>query len=679
VAATPFVPLMLADPRPAPLVDARLAYEPKYDGMRAEALVDPRAGVRLWSRDGNDKTAQFPEVAAALRGLARRVTGPTVLDGEMVAVDPDGRSLGFPPLSARIPLVRPRDIRAAQRRQPAAFIAFDLLLLDGADVRRLPLAGRRARLERLARGARGAGLQVSDFVRGDGRALLARAREEPGWEGVIAKRLDAAYVSGRRAPAWRKIKLRRRQTCVVGGFTEHHGARSRSLLLGVYDAGRLRYIGHAVTTVAEAPALWQRLARLRSPASPFVDPPDDTRTPPRWVQPRVLVEIEHDGWVGGKLRHPASFLGMREDVEPRSVRREAATAGAAAVVSPWSPPEDARAGRPPRELARLVRALEALEAGPGEGVLALPDGFALPVRDLRTVVWPAARITKGELLRYYVRVSPWLLPALRDRPLVGKYYPDGLRGRGFFQQRAPAEVPPGVDVRVLDVDIPVRRRLVGGALLTLLYMVDAGAISQDPWLSRDGTLDEPDHCVFDLDPMPGATFAGVREVARAVREALARLGVAAAFPKLSGASGLHVYVPLAPGTSYPESRTLCEAVARHVAGRHGRLATVERTVQRRGPRVYLDCLQNLRGKTLAAAYSARATPFAGVSTPVRWEELDAGVEPGDVTVRTLAARLREVGDLWAALRASPGVAPRALMPAPPVIEAGRLTFLAPCA
>jgi bifunctional non-homologous end joining protein LigD len=315
----------------------------------------------------------------------------------------------------------------------------------------------------------------------------------------------------------------------------------------------------------------------------------------------------------------------------------------------------------PRDVDRLVRALKALEDGPGHGVLELPDGFTLPVHDLRAEVWPSLHITKGELLRYYVSVSPLLLPTVQGRPLVAKYYPRGIRGESFFQQRAPADVPEGVDIQVLAIDIPVRRRLIGGSLMTLLYMVDAGAISQDPWLSRVGSLDDPDVCVFDLDPMHGASFASARDVAHLVRDALGRLGVDATFPKLSGASGLHVYVPLAPGTSYAESRTLCEAVSRYVADRHERIATVERTIVRRGKRVYIDCLQNLRGKTLATAYSARAGRFAGVSMPIRWSELDDGVEPPDFTIRNVDARLRTVGDLWAAMRSTPGVAPRMLV------------------
>lgn len=325
-------------------------------------------------------------------------------------------------------------------------------------------------------------------------------------------------------------------------------------------------------------------------------------------------------------------------------------------VSTWAPPPPpgARAAEPPAAVARLLRQIEAIQADGGAGTLRLPDGFAVAVRGLDAPVWPRLAITRGDLLRYYVGVSPLLLPAVADRPLGARYFPRGVGRRAFFQQRAPATVPDGVRVEILDIDTPVRRRLVGGALLTLLYMVDAGVISQDPWLARVGRLGTPDLCVLDLDPMPGASFARVLDVARWLRDVLARAGIPAV-PKTSGASGLHLVVPLAPGASWPESRTLCQTLAAHVARQHPGVATVERAVARRGARVYIDCLQNLRGKTLAAVYSARATSFAGVSTPLTWAEVDDAIDPRAFTLRTIGDRLREVGDLWAPVRRARGV------------------------
>jgi bifunctional non-homologous end joining protein LigD len=302
-----------------------------------------------------------------------------------------------------------------------------------------------------------------------------------------------------------------------------------------------------------------------------------------------------------------------------------------------------------RDVRRLVDRLDGIERDGGDGTLTMPDGFELMVSGLNAAVWPKLGITKGELLRYYVRVAALLLPNVADRPLGARYFPSGVGHTAYFQQRAPARVPPGVRVEVLNIDIPVRRRLVGGSLLTLLYMTDAGAVSQDPWFSRVASLDDPDYAVFDLDPMPGASFGMVRDVARWIGEALERVKVVGV-PKTSGASGLHIYVPLAPRTSYDDSRVFCETIARHVAGRHRRVATTERTVAARGPRVYIDCLQNLRSKTLATAYSARASAYAGVSMPVTWKEVDGSLDPRAFTVRSALDRIDSVGDLWSPMR-----------------------------
>ena len=277
----------------------------------------------------------------------------------------------------------------------------------------------------------------------------------------------------------------------------------------------------------------------------------------------------------------------------------------------------------------------------------------LPVGHLDKVFWPGPGLTKGALLRYYAWAAPLLLPALADRPLVMRRFPDGVRGKAFYQQRAPVDVPSGVRVERLPVDTEVPSRLIGGSLITLLSMAQLAAISQDPWFSRVGSLDDADHVVLDLDPMPGVPFATVLDVARWIHDELDRIGTPSV-PKTSGATGMHVYVPLPPGTSYETGRIFCEIVATLVAGRHPRAATVERAVDARGRRVYVDYMQNFRGKTLATAYSARGSDFAGVSTPLTWREVHGGVDPRDFTLTTLPARVRRVGDLWAPLRQSPG-------------------------
>jgi bifunctional non-homologous end joining protein LigD len=285
-------------------------------------------------------------------------------------------------------------------------------------------------------------------------------------------------------------------------------------------------------------------------------------------------------------------------------------------------------------------------------VIQLPDGDTLKVTNLHKIFWPVQKYTKGDLLRYYAEIAPFIQPVVADRPLVMKRFPNGITAPPFYQHRAP-EVPAGV--RTAEVPSADKRpQLVGGALKTLLYMTQIAAISQDPWFSRVQTIQSADHVAIDLDPGDGVPFSIVLEVARHVRDELDALG-AVGFPKTSGADGLHIYIPLPPHTPYDAGLIFCQIVATIVAQKHPKVATVERAVRARGPRVYVDYLQNIMGKTLACAYSARASSYAGVSTPLTWDEVDEGVRREDFTIKTMGARVKQVGDLWSGLRQAKGV------------------------
>jgi bifunctional non-homologous end joining protein LigD len=274
------------------------------------------------------------------------------------------------------------------------------------------------------------------------------------------------------------------------------------------------------------------------------------------------------------------------------------------------------------------------------------------VTNLHKIFWPKQKFTKGDLFRYYVEVADYLLPAVADRPLVMKRYPNGVAGQPFYQHRA-EEVPPGVRVQVVEV-AEKRQQLVGGSLTTLLYMTQLAAISQDPWFSRVQSIESADYAALDLDPSPGVKFDRVLDVARAIRDELDALS-AVGVPKTSGADGLHIYVPLPPGTPYEAGLLFCQIIATVVAQKHPKLATVERSVRARGARVYVDYLQNVLGKTLATAYSARASSYAGVSTPLTWKEVDEGVRREDFTIKSTPERVSHVGDLWSVLRKSKGI------------------------
>ena len=652
---------MLATLAEPPLTGKGLVFEPKYDGIRALAHVEPakpRATVRIWSRLGNDKTHQFPSIVLALAAWGATLKGAVLLDGEIVALDAHGRPAGFQKLQGRMHLSRAKEVEQIEKSQPVALIAFDILRDGEEDLRGHPLTTRRSRLLTLLGSDRGqtgvrpgsdrgqTPVRVSEQVEGDGRALHARATKE-GWDGVIVKEAQSPYQSGRRSPAWRKLKVVNEQEFVVGGWTEPRQSRQYfgALLLGVPDPrtpGTLKYVGHTGTGFdqKELARVWKLLEARKTTRSPFSER-FKTNEPAHWVTPTLVAQIRFTEWTADeKLRHPV-YLGLRDDKTPTFVTIEKPSK------------------KPPKkkdETNAVVEQLRALEDARKDGALTLPDGSRLAITNPHKIFWPDLKLTKGDLLRYYATVAPLILPVVADRPLVMKRFPNGIAGPAFYQQRNRLERPPqGVRIETIPDDIdpisePDAQRLVGGSLLTLLYMTQIAAISQDPWFSRVQSPLDADYVAIDLDPGDGATFNTVLDVARLVHDELASLKVTGV-PKTSGSNGLHIYIPLAPGTSYESGMLFCQIVATVIASRHPKIATVERTVKaRRKGTVYVDYLQNILGKTLATAYSARASAYAGVSTPLTWKEVFEGIDRRDFTIVTAPERFKKVGDLWAPLR-----------------------------
>jgi bifunctional non-homologous end joining protein LigD len=293
-----------------------------------------------------------------------------------------------------------------------------------------------------------------------------------------------------------------------------------------------------------------------------------------------------------------------------------------------------------------------IERSGGDGSLRVARGKTLELSSLEKPYFPAIGATKGELMRYYAGMAPLILPLLKDRPLVLKRSPEGVEGEIFFQQKPPAHTPDAV--RIESVPAPVvegkrgkpERRIVGGDLATLLYTVQLGCISVDPWFSRVGNIEHPDYAVLDLDAGPEAGFRGVVRAAQLVHEELERLGVGAAL-KTSGSRGLHIAIPLPRRTPYELALRFAESIARRVAEENPSIATVERALgDRPAAAVYVDYLQNARGKSVACAYCARAKAGATVSMPLHWSELGNALDPGSFTIRSVPARIAEVGDIW---------------------------------
>ena len=639
---------MLASLADAPLDDPELVYEPKYDGIRAIVEVEPKGGVHLWSRLGNEKAPQFPGIVSALKKWARARTQPLVLDGEIVALDAKGQPAGFQQLQGS--------------SDNTALIAFDLLRDGKTDYRDRPLTERRAALEQLFGRTGSELLRISDQVRGDGRALFKQAMDQ-GWEGLIAKHAASRYTSGKRSPEWRKLKILREQEFVIGGWTEPRQTRAYfgALLLGVYQpqpGGSLAliYCGHTGTgfNEKELARVMKLLKPIETKVCPFKTKPK-TNQRPHWVHPELVAQIKFTEWTAdGKLRHPV-YLGLRDDKKPTDVRREekARVPGSSLNVL-----RSTRQGSAVRGSAvqvstdTVIEQLSVLESARKDGVLTLHGGATLKVTNLHKLFWPRQKLTKGDLMRYYARVAPLILPAVADRPLVMKRFPNGVSAPPFYQHRAP-EVPHGVRTEAVGV-AEERPQIIGGNLITLLYMTQLAAISQDPWFSRVAHPQFADYAAFDLDPADEVPFARVLDVARWIRDELDALG-AIGVAKTSGADGLHIYIPLPPGTPLEAGMLYCQIVAALVEQKHPKVATTERSVKARGKRIYIDCLQNILGKTLATAYSARASDYAGVSTPVTWQEIDEGFDRKDFTIETAPARFERTGDLWAKLRTAKGV------------------------
>lgn len=306
-----------------------------------------------------------------------------------------------------------------------------------------------------------------------------------------------------------------------------------------------------------------------------------------------------------------------------------------------------RAGsRPAPDDDHLLQHLRDIEAGTGNGTIELPDGRTLNVTSLSKPYFGEPALTKGALMRYYVQVAPALLPALADRPLVLKRWPDGIAGESFFQHRPPSGAPDVMRAADVPTEDGMQPRIIGGDLGTTLALVQFGVISMDPWHSRLDSLDVPDYAFLDLDPGPRAGFSRVVEVARAVHDQLKALGLHGV-PRTSGSRGMHIALPLPAGLTYDTALVLAQLVATRIAEARSDIATVERTVKRRDEAaVYVDYLQNVRGKSIASVYSVRARRGATVATPLSWDEVEPGLDPNAFTIATVPERVARLGDLW---------------------------------
>jgi bifunctional non-homologous end joining protein LigD len=587
---------MLAEVQPRAFDDPAWLFELKYDGFRAIAGRDEGRPV-IHYRRGADATRVHPDLAAALRALPAE---HLVLDGEIVVLDEAGRP-NFQRLQKRALLTAPRDLERATQELPATLFCFDLLGFEEWDLRELPLAERK-RLLRLLIPDLGP-LRYVDHLEGRGEDMFRGVREL-GLEGIMAKRAGSPYRSGR-SRDWIKIRADRTAEFAVVGFSSGEGSRIGfgSLHLAVADGGGFVYVGRAGSGFSESELreLRGELERDRV-AKPSCTGPLPAGRGHTWVAPRRVVEVRYKEITeDGLLRAPV-FLRFRDDKAPADCTRPGV-----------APPPAVRAA--PREV--------------------VPS-------NLDKVFWPDAGYTKGDLLEYYRAVAPWLLPYLRDRPVVLTRFPDGIAGKSFFQKDAPDYVPAWIRTARMRTDEGREiDHFVCDDVETLLYVANLATIPLHVYAGKADAPDRADWSIIDLDPK-GAPFEWVVRLARAVHELCEEIGLPS-FAKTSGQAGLHVLLPLGSRCTHDQARDLALVLANVVEREHADIATLVRApIEARKGRVYLDCYQNGYGKTIAAPFSARPVPGATVSMPLRWNEVNAKLDPRSFTLKTAPARMRKL-------------------------------------
>jgi bifunctional non-homologous end joining protein LigD len=620
-------------------------FEIKWDGERALAFIQ-EGKVELRSRSGRNITSEYPELKSVVKQINAR---KAIVDGEIVALDSEGRS-DFTKIQPRFGVSNPPV--SLQQRNPVTYYLFDLLYCDGFDLRNSPLEKRKDLLQKLLRPSDK--IRYSDHVVEKGTELFEIAKERR-LEGIIAKRRDSPYI-GKRTSAWLKFKIVHDLDVVIGGWTEPRKSRDHfgALLMGMYSGKALKYIGSVGTGFDRATLERTRksLDRLGVSESPF-DTTPQLRETAHWAKPELVARVKYGQWTKDKkLRQPV-FLGFQEDRSASDCRVDAEVPQRENPAVKPANVQRARVTKAQQVLSRLTNSTakqlqEELSDGSGETLNVELEGKKLSLTNLNKIYFKRPVLRKRDVLLYYLRIAPNILPFLKDRPMVLKRYPNGTDGEFFFQKEAPKSRPEWVQT----VDIFSKERggqipyLLANDLATLLYLTNLGCIDHNPWSSRFDDEEHPDYLFFDLDPTEGATFPDVLRVARAIHAQLQALKIHS-FLKTSGASGFHIYVPIERKYTYEEVRLFAGGIGQRAQAEIPEIVTFERTVsKRRKGTVLVDAVQNAKGKPLAAPYSLR--PFAGapVSTPVTAAEIRRKLRPEDMNIRTILKRLSKHGDLW---------------------------------
>ncbi len=580
---------MLAKQALKPFNHADWLFEIKWDGYRALAKLSPD-GIDLFSRSGKSFNTQFPQIAKALSKIPQRA----VLDGEIVVLDKSGK-----------PDFGLIQNYAEKAEGHLVYYLFDILEYQGKNLRNVPLIKRKKYLQKLKFSS--PRLRLCDYIFTDGEEFYHLAVKN-GLEGIMAKRSDSLYLEGVRTNDWLKIKHQNRQEAVIAGITEPKGSRRGfgALVLGIYQNSELKYIGRTGGGFNDQQLLQikERLTPYFTEQSPFTQNPS-TNGPVQWLKPELVCEVKFANWTRDGLLRAPIFLGLRDDLSASQVTNEIS----AQTVNPTA---------------------------------TIPK---FKISNPNKIFWPKEKFTKQDLLAYYQQISPYILPYLQDRPQILNRFPNGINQTHFYQKNF-HQVPAGLQtVPVFSrSDNQTKQYLICNNQETLLYMANLGCIEIHPWNSRYPQLDQPDYLILDLDPEDIA-FSQVIKTAQIAKQVLSDLQITA-FCKTSGATGLHIYIPLAARYTTEQSVNFAKLLAELIHQRLPKITSLERSPAKRQQRVYLDYLQNRHGASVAAPYSLRPHPLAPVSTPLDWQEVKPGLQPRNFNLKTIFPRLQQTGDLW---------------------------------
>jgi bifunctional non-homologous end joining protein LigD len=620
-------------------------YEVKWDGYRALCFI-AQGKVRMVSRRGTNLDKQFARVAEALLPAVKAETA--IIDGEIVALDENGKPsfqhlqnlTGFGTKPALKGVAPP----------PLNFFAFDLLYLNGYDLRKAALIDRRRLLSSIILPSEM--IRYSDHFAGKGEELLEAVKAQ-GLEGIIAKQAQSRYEQ-KRSNCWIKLKVTTQQDFVICGYIEGERDYFGALVLGYYKDGRLVYAGNVGSgfTQQSLKAVFEKIKPLITKKAVLSDVPREIGEV-TWCKPELVCMVRFTSWTGDERLRAPVFLGMRSEVEPQEVVRETG-------LTPQPAQKVARSGDPgllPEEATATTAKREALLSPEQAEAVITIEGRQLKFTNLKKVFYPADGYTKRDVINFYDAVAGLLLPHLQGRPLSLKRYPNGI-GQDFFFQKDASGFPDWLHREELkdeddaESQAESKIRAICDDRASLLYLANLGCIDQNPYMCRMGSLEHPDFILIDLDPYH-CGYDRIVEAAQLVHEKLRLIGLEG-YPKTTGGNGMHIYVPVEPIYQFSQTRSFAEILCRWVAAERPDLFTMPRTVSAREKgKVYFDYLQNASGKTISAPYVLRAHPGAPVATPLRWEEIVPGLKPQQFHIANVLRRFERVGDLFAGVLNKP--------------------------